>query len=87
MYQQVEFIPENDELKPLCDVYLSYDEKPGIQGIENTADDLLPVPGKHSTVGRDPEYKRHGTLKKAHLDALERASHRVWKTFFTYAAY
>lgn len=62
VYQQVELILENDELKPLCDVYLSYDEKPGIQAIGNTAEDLPPVPGEHSTIGRDPEYKRHGTL-------------------------
>jgi len=40
MYQQVEYILEKEELKPLCDVYLSYDEKHGIQAIENTADDL-----------------------------------------------
>jgi hypothetical protein len=62
VYQQVEFVLENEELKPLCDVYLSYDEKPGIQAIENTADDLPPVPGEHKTIGRDSEYKRHGTL-------------------------
>jgi transposase len=62
VYQQVEFIMENEEIKPLCDVYLSYDEKPGIQAIENTADDLPPVPGEHKTIGRDSEYKRHGTL-------------------------
>src|SRR5712692_1420219 len=41
---------------------LSYDEKPGIQAIENTAPDLPPVPGKHGTVGRDHEYRRHGTV-------------------------
>jgi len=41
---------------------LSYDEKPGIQAIGNTAPDLPPVPGRHRTVGRDHEYKRHGTL-------------------------
>lgn len=62
IYQQVEYILENDEIKPLCDVYLSYDEKPGIQAIENTSDDLPPVPGEHQAIGRDPEYKRHGTL-------------------------
>ncbi|WP_407055635.1 IS630 family transposase [Paenibacillus dendritiformis] len=62
VYQQVEYILENEELKPPCDVYLSYDEKPGIQAISNTADDLPPVPGEHSTIGRDSEYKRHGTL-------------------------
>jgi transposase len=62
VYQQVEFILENEELKPLCDVYVSYDEKPGIQAIGNTAEDLLPVPGEHPTIGRDPEYRRFGTL-------------------------
>lgn len=43
-------------------VTVSIDEKPGVQAIENTAPDLPPVPGKHRTVGRDYEYKRHGTL-------------------------
>jgi transposase len=62
VYQQVEYLLENEELKPLCDVYLSYDEKPGIRAIGNTADDLPPVPGEHPTIGRDSEYKRHGTL-------------------------
>jgi transposase len=41
---------------------LSYDEKPGIQAIENTAPDLPPVPGTQVSVGRDHEYIRHGTL-------------------------
>jgi transposase len=41
---------------------ISYDEKPGIQAISNTAPDLPPKPGKHASVGRDYEYKRHGTL-------------------------
>lgn len=62
VYQQVEFILENEEIQPLCDVYLSYDEKPGIQAIENTASDLPPVPGEHPAISRDSEYKRHGTL-------------------------
>ena len=41
---------------------LSYDEKPGIQAIGNTAADLPPVPGHHPTWARDHEYKRHGTV-------------------------
>lgn len=41
---------------------LSYDEKPGIQAIGNTAPDLPPVPGRHTSVGRDYEYRRFGTL-------------------------
>jgi transposase len=43
-------------------ITVSIDEKPGVQAIENTAPDLPPVPEKHSTVSRDHEYKRHGTL-------------------------
>lgn len=62
VYQKVEYILENQEEKPLCDVYLSYDEKPDIQVIANTADDLPPVPGEHPTIGRDSEYKRYGML-------------------------
>jgi transposase len=41
---------------------ISYDEKPGIQAISNTAPDLPPVPGRHRCIARDHEYKRHGTL-------------------------
>jgi len=43
-------------------VTVSIDEKPGVQAIANTAPDLPPVPGTHPTLGRDHEYKRHGTL-------------------------
>jgi hypothetical protein len=43
-------------------ITVSIDEKPGVQAIENTAPDLPPVPQKHPNVGRDHEYKRHGTL-------------------------
>jgi transposase len=41
---------------------LPYDEKPGIQAIQNTAPDLPPIAGKHAATGRDQEYIRHGTL-------------------------
>ena len=40
---------------------LSYDEKPGIQATATTSDDLMPDE-KHSTINRDYEYKRLGTL-------------------------
>jgi transposase len=43
-------------------VTVSIDEKPGVQALENTAPDLPPVPEEHPAVGRDYEYKRHGTL-------------------------
>jgi transposase len=41
---------------------ISYDEKPGIQAIANTAPDLPPKPGEYEGFARDHEYKRHGTL-------------------------
>lgn len=40
---------------------LSYDEKPGIQAIASTSDDLRPDEA-HSTICRDYEYKRLGTV-------------------------
>ena len=43
-------------------VIISYDEKPGIQAIGNVYPDLMPVEGHYSTIARDYEYKRHGTL-------------------------
>lgn len=43
-------------------VTLSYDEKPGIQALQGIAADLLPVVGRHSTIGHDYEYKRLGTV-------------------------
>jgi transposase len=43
-------------------ITVSVDEKPGVQAIENTAPDLLPVPYKYPTLARDHEYIRHGTL-------------------------
>lgn len=64
VYKQVELLRSQSaagESAPLLAV-LSYDEKPGIQVLQNRAPDLLPVPGKHSTVQRDQEYIRHGTL-------------------------
>ncbi|MBT4637721.1 MAG: IS630 family transposase [Deltaproteobacteria bacterium] len=61
VYKQVSMIKDNSA-DDLSSVYLSYDEKPGIQAISNIAPDLPPVPGKHPTVSRDYEYKRHGTV-------------------------
>lgn len=62
IYKEVEIWRKKGAPPPDLVAVLSYDEKPGIQGIENTAPDLPPVPGKHSAVGRDHEYIRHGTL-------------------------
>jgi len=59
VYKQLEIQFETGEDDGM--VTLSYDEKPGIQAIANIAPDLPPKPG-HGYVGRDYEYKRHGTL-------------------------
>lgn len=40
---------------------LSYDEKPGVQAIATTSEDLRPD-SNHSTIKRDYEYKRLGTV-------------------------
>lgn len=53
---------ENQEAPARKQTTVSYDEKPGIQAIKNIAAQLLPVPGKYKTIGRDYEYKRLGTL-------------------------
>jgi transposase len=56
--------------------FVSYDEKPGIQAISNTAPDLPPVAGEHACVARDHEYKRHGTLSLlAGIDLLSGQVH------------
>ena len=50
------------EAEPLDVAIVSYDEKPGIQAIATTGDDLPPVPDQHPSRTRDYEYVRHGTL-------------------------
>ncbi len=55
---------------------ISYDEKPGIQAIGNTAPDLPPKPGVHASFARDHEYQRHGTLSLlAGIDLLSGKVH------------
>jgi transposase len=59
---------------------VSYDEKPGIQAIGTTAPDLPPVPASHPTIGRDHEYKRHGTVTlMAGIDLLTGRVHALVK--------
>jgi transposase len=61
VYKEVALINDDD----LCankHTTVSYDEKPGIQAIKNIAPQLQPVPNVHSTIGRDYEYKRLGTV-------------------------
>lgn len=59
VYKQIEIQFESDE--ETGTITISYDEKPGIQAIANTRDDLKPT-SRHGFVGRDSEYKRLGTV-------------------------
>ena len=57
---------------------ISYDEKPGIQALQNLAPDLPPVRGRHRSNGRDYEYKRHGTVSLlAGIDLLTGMAHGI----------
>ena len=59
---------------------ISYDEKPGIQAIGNVYPDLMPVEGYYSTIARDYEYKRHGTLSL--LAGIDLISGRIYYKVF-----
>jgi len=61
VYREVAVLRESDANDTNVAI-ISYDEKPGIQAIGNTAPDLPPQPGSHASFARDHEYKRHGTL-------------------------
>lgn len=66
VYKQLSLqFDENGELLPFDDSQithvLSYDEKPGIQAISNTTNDLPPTE-ESGVIKRDYEYKRLGTL-------------------------
>ena len=83
VYQEVALQNQNGGMIPMI-VTVSVDEKPGLQAIANTAPDLPPVPGKHSGIGRDHEYKRLGTcsilaaldLNSGHVTARVERRHR-----------
>src|SRR5689334_13220291 len=61
VYREVAVLKRSDQA-PSDMAIISYDEKPGIQAISNTAPDLPPQPGAHEGFARDQEYQRHGTL-------------------------
>ena len=67
VYKQLSFqFDENGNLLPFdadeqVTHVVSYDEKPGIQAIATTSDDLPPTE-EHGTIKRDYEYKRLGTV-------------------------
>ena len=72
VYKEVEMLRQTADqgLSSLVAV-LSYDEKPGIQALENTAPDLPPIPGQQRQWARDHEYIRHGTVSlMAGIDLL-----------------
>ena len=56
VYKEVEMLRQTADqgLSSLVAV-LSYDEKPGIQALENTAPDLPPIPGQQRQWARDHE--------------------------------
>jgi transposase len=61
VYREVAILRQNEAVQTNVAI-ISYDEKPGIQAVGNTAADLPPKPGSHTTFARDHEYQRHGTL-------------------------
>src|SRR5258708_10491940 len=82
IYREVKLVKETAaaaKQKPSDRVAIvSYDEKPGIQAIATTAPDLPPEPGRHATVARDYEYKRHGTVSLlAGIDLLTGQVHAL----------
>jgi len=84
VYREVKLIKETAaaaKQKPSDAVAIvSYDEKPGIQAIATTAPDLPPAPGRHATLARDHEYKRHGTVSLlAGIDLLTGQVHALVK--------
>lgn len=76
VYKEVQLLREKGENPSDLIAVVSFDEKPGIQAIENTAPDLLPVPGRYGTMSRDHEYIRHGTVSLlAGIDLLSGRVH------------
>jgi transposase len=61
-YSKVLQQQDEKESQALKKITLSYDEKPGIQAIENFKDDLFPVKEKAGFISRDTDYIRHGSL-------------------------
>lgn len=61
VYKEVSLYQGNNNIEPPI-ITVSVDEKPGVQAISNTVDDILPNPDKNSRILRDYEYKRLGTV-------------------------
>mgnify|MGYP000007711286 FL=1 len=86
LYKKIEWItqlakkyddPEEEITLVNQEVFISYDEKPGIQAVENKHKDRNPKPGK-GFVRRDYEYIRHGTVSLlAGIDLLTGKVHSI----------
>ena len=67
VYKQLSLqFDKKGQLLPFCEDdqvvhVLSYDEKPGIQAIATTSEDIQPD-NNHKTISRDYEYRRLGTI-------------------------
>jgi transposase len=78
VYEEVALLRKAGQNESSTVAVLSYDEKPGIQAIENTAPDMPPTLGSHPTWGRDYEYIRHGTVSLlAGIDLLTGKVHGI----------
>ncbi len=78
VYQEVALLKSTEEDVSDMVAILSYDEKPGIQAIGNTAPDLPPLPDRHETWSRDHEYVRYGTVSlMAGIDLLSGMVHGI----------
>ena len=78
VYEEVALLRKAGQSESSMVAVLSYDEKPGIQAIENTAPDMPPVPGSRPTWGRDYEYIRHGAVSLlAGIDLLTGKVHGI----------
>jgi transposase len=81
VYREVKILEETAAAKTQpgdAVAIISYDEKPGIQAIANTAPDRPPQPGVHAAFGRDHEYKRYGTVSLlAGIDLLTGQVHAL----------
>lgn len=64
VYKDISLVPAGttNETRSTPIYTVSVDEKPGVQAIGLTAPDLPPVSGEQSSIARDYEYVRHGTL-------------------------
>ncbi len=84
VYKEVELLKKAGDNAENTVAVLSYDEKPGIQALENSGSEKPPVPGQHPSWLRDYEYVRHGTvsllagidLLNGHVHGLVTERHR-----------